>query len=154
MKQIFTKLKYLTDIKGQVYLGVDVPLSVVAVYLDRLKHHLGDDYFKYTHNQFKRDRGSHHITVVTVPEYFKIFSDKECNLLNTPVDYYIKGLGTGEIGEGDNKKVTYFLVVESERLNDIRSSLSLNSFDFHITLGFSPTDVFNVKKDETSLMIF
>jgi len=49
-------------------------------------------------------------------------------------------------------KRTYFVVAKSHQAQLFRQRLSLNHKDFHITLGFEPTDIYGVKKDSTSLL--
>jgi len=49
-------------------------------------------------------------------------------------------------------KRTYFVVAQSHQAQLFRQRLSLNNKDFHVTLGFAPTDIYGVKKDSTSLI--
>ncbi|KAJ6637919.1 Dual specificity protein phosphatase 23, partial [Pseudolycoriella hygida] len=96
-------------------------------------------------NRQKRDGLEYHVTVINKIESKTIderrFTDcilrckksGEFNLIEM-------GLGSLKSPDNDNNK-TYFLLVHSPELDQVRKELNLESIDFHITLGFDQKDV-------------
>lgn len=146
-------LQYLKDTSNNNYLGINVTYDIVLPFLDKLKDIIGDEFDIYINNQKTRDRGKNHITVINVMEYNNLVKsigmDSFINSLDTVFNYEvddIKLMGIGTASKNGNS--TYFIVVKSEKLDDIRSKYNLPSHDFHITLGFKWKDVFGVRKNE------
>lgn len=147
---------YLTHIKdtiGNNYVGINIPKGVIDPFLNDLEDIIGEDDFKeYTKLQQDRDHGSHHITAINVMEYNalckKMGMDKFVNSLD-PIfkheidDLKMLGVGTGE--RSGNR--TYFVVCQSDKLDDIRNRFELPKQDFHTTIGFRWKDVFGVPKN-------
>lgn len=113
---------------------------------------MGDKYETYTQLQKNRDGGYYHITVIPVMDYNKLYKDKLTDFVNSielimkyPIDD-IKLLGIGTASRNEN--TTYFIVCQSDKLDDIRNRFDLPKHDFHITLGFYHKDVFGVRKNE------
>lgn len=146
------KLEYLKDTIGNNYIGVNIYYNIVLPYLNQLEEVLEEDYKTYITNQQNRDRGKHHVTVINVGDFNRISKeigmDKMTNLLEKYFDeeYDISLLGIGKAEKNENK--TYFVVVKSDELQEIRKSFGLPEHDFHITLGFKWKDVFGVRKNE------
>lgn len=146
------RLEYLKDIVGNNYIGVNIYSDIVTPYLSQLEELLEDDYDTYITNQSNRDHGKHHITVINVMEYNKISKevgfDKFINSLekyfDTEFEINLMGVGTAE----RNENRTYFVVVKSDDLQELRKIFSLPEIDLHITLGFKWKDVFGVRKNE------
>jgi len=46
----------------------------------------------------------------------------------------MKKLGVGSVSDDLGNNTTYYVVVESEKLQHIRQALGLNKRDFHITI--------------------
>ncbi|NBO23477.1 hypothetical protein EBU94_09100 [bacterium] len=147
-------LQYLKDTLGNNYLGIDIPKESTFVYLEQLKDYLGETEFEeYQRRQQERDRGHNHITVVNVMECNKIISEKGMdwfaqqadNLFKTGIDD-VRFLGVGVAERNEN--TDYFIVVNSQSLNDIREGFGLPNHDFHVTIGFKWKDVFGVRKNE------
>jgi hypothetical protein len=147
---------YIRDILNNNYIGIKIPNEIVQPYLNFLKEEIGEDnYALYTENQQKRDRGDYHITVLNVMEFNKLNKelgmDKFVNSLDAVFKYEIDDLklkGVGTATKNENR--AYFIVCESEKLNAIRIRYELEPRDFHVTLGFSPRDVFGVRKNEVT----
>ena len=119
------------------------------------------------------DRGEAHITVLTPPEHDAIkaaIPEFSMEKVNEAVKNWIqftdwKVLGVGAArGQNFQNKYTevYFLVVKSKELRFVRNLIARmyripkNIFDpkkqdFHITLGFTESDMFGIPKDGTSL---
>ena len=60
------------------------------------------------------------------------------------IDLQFLGIGTAE--KSGNR--AYFIVVRSEKLQEVRKRYGLPEQDFHVTLGFKWKDVFGVRKNE------
>jgi hypothetical protein len=75
--------------------------------------------------------------------------DKFINSLESVFDFDfddVQFLGLGKAQKQDNK--SYFIVVRSEKLQEVRRKYGLSEQDFHVTLGFKWKDVFGVRKNE------
>ena len=147
------RLEYLKDTIGNNYIGVNIYVDMVNPYLQRLKSIIGDEYEVYINNQKNRDHGHYHITVVNVMEYNKLSNeigmDKFINSLESAFDFEfddLQFLGIGTAEKAGNR--AYFIVVRSEKLQEVRKKYSLPEQDFHITLGFKWKDVFGIRKNE------
>jgi len=147
------RLEYLKDTVGNNYIGVNIYVDMAQPYLERLKNIIGDEYDIYIKNQQNRDHGHYHITVVNVMEYNKLSNeigmDKFINSLEAAFDFEfddVKFLGIGTAEKGGNR--TYFIVVKSDKLQEVRNKYGLPEQDFHVTIGFKWKDVFGVRKNE------
>lgn len=110
-----------------------------------------------------KNRGEAHVTVITPPEYEKMkrkISMQEINALAEKMElqkspYKLLCVGRGSIGDANKQKSTYYVVVESDRLFQIREAIKVlyvkkggNTGDFnpetyypHVTLGFTDSDL-------------
>ena len=140
-------IETVKDIINNDYLAINVYPILIAEYIEKLKSYINDDekFYILTNNQKNRDRNKYHITVISVAEMSKVATDNITN--NSVTD--LKFMGIGEVKKND--KETYFIVVQSETLNQIRESLGLEPKDFHITIGFNPKDIFGVRKNEVTI---
>ena len=111
----------------------------------------------YTSNQAKRDSDSWHCTVINVMEYNKsikalgmsVFMEKLNALFGFEIDdLEFKGVGT----DTRNTNEAYYVVLSSDKLDEVRASFGLKPRDLHITLGFDPKDVFGVSKGEDTIV--
>ena len=147
------RLEYLKDTVGNNYIGVNIYVDFVQSYLERLKNIIGDEYDVYIKNQQNRDHGHYHITVINVMEYNKLSQnlgmDKFVNSLESAFDFEfddLKFMGIGTAEKAGNR--AYFIVVRSDKLQEVRKKYGLPEQDFHVTLGFKWKDVFGVRKNE------
>lgn len=147
------KIEYLKDVMGSNYLGIVINPGVVSNYMESMKEILGDEYQKYIKSQIDRDGGKYHITVINVMEFNQLTVnygvDKFVNSLDKIFDYPIddvKFMGLGKAEKSGNK--SYFVVIKSDKLDQVRDRYNLEKKDFHITLGFFPRDVHGVRKNE------
>ena len=146
------KLEYTKDSVGQNYISIPVYHSEAYTYLEQLKEILDDEFEIYTESQKTRDHGEYHITVINVADYNRLskqhmekFISSVENLLRKDItDIQFIGLGTAS----KNNNRTYFIVVKSNQLAEIRTMYGLPPQDFHVTLGFKWKDVFGVPKNE------
>lgn len=146
------RIEYLKDTIGNNYIGVNIYYDLVYQYLNALKDILGDEYDVYTNNQYNRDHGKHHITVINVADYNRVLKEIGVDKFINSFDKYFKmefdislmGIGKAE----KNENIAYFVVVKSDDLQELRKIYGLPEQDFHITLGFKWKDVFGVRKDK------
>jgi len=156
LKNLRVKLTKLTDSQGQVYLGASVSRTELSSYLSRLKTILKDDFQRFRANQAARDHQSFHMTILSPKEYQ--LADKALieQLLSPNVNSSFSSqlkitlLGLGKVAQ--NSKKTYFVVTQSSDAQLIRQRFLLQAKDFHVTLGFNPSDIYGVKKDHSTLI--
>lgn len=156
VKNLRLQISKLSDSQGQVYLGALINRAQLLPYLTQLKDILKEDYQVFRGHQAARDHQSFHMTLLSPKEYLLadkmlveklLVSDTQnnfSNLLNVTL------LGLAKV-EQDNKK-TFFIVAQSSDAQLIRQRFLLQPKDFHVTLGFNPTDIYGVKKDLSTLV--
>lgn len=150
--------------KYQSYLSLNLPYAPIK----RLRKEVEAAY-----GVTLKSRGEAHITVVTPPEYDKLKAHIEIDAINELVmgsvqftPFEIICLGRGVAYLGNKSESTYFLVVTSRGLDDIRhlihrefmqaggdSSALAREYTPHITIGFTQRDLHaqdGVSKNETS----
>lgn len=146
-KTLLLEISELKDNSGLVYYGGKVPEAELSAYLSQLKNILGDEqYANYRLNQASRDHQSFHVTLINPYEYRAI--DKEKLNLSQKFRVTLHGLGKAS----KDNKTSYFVVASSVDGQFIRQKLLLNNKDLHVTLGFSPTDVFGISKGRDTLI--
>jgi len=156
IKTISLKVSKLTDNQGQTYLGAIVSRAELAVYLNQLEKLLGEEFQQYRAFQAARDHQLFHMTLVSPPEYQladkavveKLLASDVNGELSRQININLLGLGT--VARDNNK--TYFVVAQSVDGQSIRQHFLLKNKDFHITLGFKPSDIYSVTKDSTTLI--
>ena len=148
------KVDYIKDVLGNNFLGIKFRKGALVKYLKQLENILGDSYETYISNQARRDnRGdyTHHCTVVNVMDFNKLSNQLGEAILKKVetiqdmdiTDLEFKGVGTATRGEN----TTYFLVLNSNTLDEILKYMGIKPKDFHVTLGFDKNDVFGVRKN-------
>ena len=155
-KTIRLKVIKLNDNQGQIYLGAIVSRAELSPYLAKLETLLGDSFGQYRERQAARDHQLFHMTLLSPQEYQLADKGLVEKLLtpNTNSDFInqfnvtLLGLGKVEL----NNKQTFFVVAQSGDAQLIRQRFLLKSKDFHITLGFNPSDIYGVKKDSSTLI--
>lgn len=138
---------------GSNYLGIEIPQTEVSPFLNQLKEILGDQYEEFTKNQQNSEQGQFNLTVINTIDYNKLSKeiglDKFINSLDPVMKFEVtdlKLMGLGKAEHSGNK--SYFIVVKSEQLDEVRNHFGLEPKDFHITLGFKHKDVHGVRKNE------
>lgn len=135
----------LTDNSGLIYIGGKVNPADLELYLSQMKKILGDDFTLYRQNQSTRDHQNFHITLINPYEYQKLKKDIAIGIT---LSVSLSGLGRVTF----NEKTTYFVVAQSIQATRFRQNLMLSNKDFHVTLGFSPSDIYGVNKGIESLI--
>jgi len=135
----------LTDNSGLTYIGGKVSAADLAPYLSEMKEILGDDFILYRQNQSARDHQTFHMTLINPYEYQSL--TKEVTL-GASISVSLRGLARVNV----ENKTTFFVVAQSSQAKLYRQKLALNNKDFHVTLGFNPTDIFGVNKGVEALI--
>lgn len=155
-KQLKLTLTQLSDNQGQVYIGAIVKPSELTPYLTKLKGILGDQFKQYRAKQEARDHHLFHMTLLSPKEYQLADKNLIKKILGSSAnEQEFKSINVELLGLGTVKEVvkqTYFVVAQSTDAQLLRHSLSLNSKDFHVTLGFNPNDIYGVKKGKNTLI--
>lgn len=145
--------QYLKDIFGQNFIGVKFYPTQVEPYLEKLKPILKDEYESFLKNKLQRDNGEYYIKVISTHEYDRLCHsnglDNFINSLESVFEYEIddiKCLGIGKSERDGNK--SYFIVINSSKLEEIRNRYDLPKTDFHVTLGFKWKNVEGVRKNQ------
>ncbi|MEM9494146.1 MAG: hypothetical protein AAGC55_33680 [Myxococcota bacterium] len=146
------------------WLGMNLPFAPAEALFQALEEHLG---------QALINRGEAHITVITPPEY--VFTlrpyitigeihDIARSMNIQSAEFALVCLGRGQDTVADQLEQTYYVVVESEELREIRreifrrytanggepSKFDPDEFWPHITIGFPTTDIFTVRTGANS----
>lgn len=147
-------IEHVKDAVGQNYLAIKIDSLDILPFMDHLRSLLGkEDFDLHTSNQETRDKGEHHITVINAMDYGRLTKamgmDKFVEALQPVLEYEIDDLQMLGVGKAEAKGNTaYFVVCDSDKLHAVRTRFELPKHDFHVTLGFSPKDVFGVPKNK------
>jgi hypothetical protein len=146
-------LKFLKDKNGDNFVGIPIDNQLVEPFLKQMCDILGDNSKDYINLQQTRDHGKYHLTFMSVMEFneksknlgFDNFFKHLDHLFQVNIDD-LKLIGLGKAEKSENQ--AFYVVCESELLDNARLNLDLPEKDFHITLGFKWKDVHNVPKKE------
>ena len=106
--------------------------------------------------QVARDQQLFYLTILSPREYQLADTEVVEKLLAPDFNQFFSSqlnvslLGLGKVEQDD--KITFFVVVQSADAQLIRQRFILSAKDFHITLGFNPSDIYGVKKDRSTLI--
>lgn len=145
---VTSRIALLTSKSGRNYIGCDVPHHEVEPYLRELAVEEPTDFYAIRRNQSVRDRGHFHVTVVSPPEFERIADAVPEDVVGESIRLILSGLGRAVRGGHRS----FFVVVQCEKIAQLRHSLGLGNRDLHITLGFDRDDVHDISKDRTTLI--
>lgn len=145
VKLIQIKVVELTDNSGLTYIGGKVNPADLELYLSQMKKILGDDFSHYRQHQSARDHQTFHMTLINPYEYQAVTQNIA---IGATLSVSLKGLGRVK----QDNKATYFVVAQSPEAASYRQKLALTPKDFHVTLGFNPSDIYGVDKSVKSLI--
>jgi hypothetical protein len=145
VKIIQIEIVKLTDNSGLTYVGGKISAVDLEPYLSQMKLILGDDFSLYRQNQSARDHHTFHMTLINPYEYQSL--TKKVAFGET-LSISLRGLAS--VSTEDKK--TFFVVAQSLEAKSYRQNLVLNNKDFHVTLGFNPSDIYGVNKGIESLV--
>lgn len=135
------------------FIGIQLNKNIVFNFLEDLRKYISnEDVF----NKFTEKVTSYHITILSymevnekVNEIGLLFNDK----MEAVQNYEIEDIEFIGLGEQKNQYDTsYYVIVKSETINEIRKSFGLNEKDIYITIGFDVNDVHNKSKGEDTLV--
>lgn len=143
------------DAIGDAYLAVDVDRKIVDRYIMELREEIKDTemFSRFVANQNIRDKFRFHITVFNSAEVRSMktnFTHFAYALISKFIsefeftDVKFRGIGTASRYED----TTFFIVVESDRIQQLIKDMDFAPKDLHVTLGFNQNDVFGVCKSE------
>lgn len=145
--------QYLKDNLGSNFLGIKVFETQIEPYMERLEKILGDEFEIYKKNKLVSDRGEYFIEVISVFEYDNLVRqrgmDEFINSLDSVFSYEIDDIKFMGLGKASlNGNTSFFIVVQSNKLDQIRRRYELEDTHFHVTLGFKWKDVKGVPKNQ------
>lgn len=153
-KSMTLTVSELTDNGGLVYIGGKVSQADLSVYLNQLNELLGEEFYEYRANQSARDHNSFHLTLINPYEYQTI--DKAQINLGKRFNVTLLGLGTASKSPSKTttpeNQATFYVVAQSNDAQFYRQQFALPAKDFHITLGFKPSDIYGVGKGVNTLI--
>lgn len=155
-KSLRLKIAELHDNQGQKYLGALVSRAELLPYLTKMQQLLGDDFNHYRALQAARDKQLFHLTVLSPHEYQLADKGIISELLATDGSHSLLNkinvtlFGLGKVAK--KNKTTFFVVVQSADAQLIRQRFILSAKDFHITLGFNPSDIYGIEKGLSTLV--
>jgi len=156
VKHLRLTITKLADSDGQEYLGAVVNRADLQPYLVQLKAILADDFDDFRANQAARDHQSFHVTLINPIEYQHVNKDLVQELLSSTKSVSFSSqlevtlLGLGKVEKAEQS--TYFVVAQSNTGQLIRQRFLLKAKDFHVTLGFNPSDIYGVRKNKSTLI--
>ena len=149
------KLSILKDVANNSYLGIiidDSPelnkevLDEVAMFKT-----FREDAAILIEKQQSRDKGHRHITVFTVMECQK--DPKTLSLEGAIInDLKLFGIGSINIDKDGVLMETFYVLAQSELIQELRHRYDLKDKDLHVTIGFTHKDLFHKFKDIGTLL--
>lgn len=132
------------------FVGFAVDLKTVENSLRILKEALPEEvYAAAVDAKAKRDGAEkYHMTVVSPAELKRFRRLAPVALTTRKMEYQIVGVGSVK----NDETQTWFAVVSCPKAQEWRNALGLVPYDFHITLGFTKSDIHGVPKDATTLI--
>ena len=141
---------------GGQYASVTLPDEVIELKLKAWTQYIGEENAKrLADNRVRRDRDSgRHITVVRPSEMQQVGLDKVREAFKGhDLDFTLGGIGTISRGRGSRAKETWYVVATCPQADQIRESLGLPKYDYHVTIGFEGWDVHDRPKDMSTVVI-
>lgn len=155
-KSLPLKIIELQDNQGQQYLGALVSRAELLPYLTKMQQLLGEEFNQYRALQAARDKQLFHLTILNPREYQLADKSIITEMLSSSGRYsLLNRLNVTLLGLGKtvkNNKTAFFVVAKSGDAQLIRQQFLLSAKDFHITLGFNPSDIYGVKKGLSTLI--
>lgn len=137
------------DKEGSEYLRCSIDSQAIQTYLNQMKRLLSEPSYELLRENKKiRDGNEYHITVIDPVEAKSCFSGMLSGIRVQEHCFTVLGLGTVRYAE----KESWYVIVESASAKEFRASLNLAPKDFHITLGFNPSDIYDQSKGRNTLV--
>lgn len=149
-----SKLVFIPKILKNSYIGIPVDNVLMKKFENTLKNSEIKNIDEYMENRNVRDLGHYHCTIISPREFrqlkkagIKIEKELE-KLKNIKIDF----IGIGSVEDKENDKQAWFVIANSEIVDNWRKNLNLEKHYLHVTLAFKNADVHNVEKDEKTLI--
>lgn len=150
-----TRIDWLKDSVGNNYLAIHIFYYQIEEYIRTFVELMDsrEEADRYMLNQKTRDSYKYHITVFSLDEVDKLTNqfgkDKAITIFEHIKDFDVNDIIVKGIGKAEkNGNKTYFIVSESNSINNLRKIYGFEEKDLHITIGFDRKDVFGVRKNE------
>ena len=141
---------YITRIQsrsGETYLALNLSRNILQKWIARTVSKVGFPKSELLlKNRAARDGRSHHITVVSPPEFQELDRKSIDAIEGYFCTFVLTGLGCVEKDGAES----YFVTVTSPHIQMLRIKHDLPRKDLHVTIGFNPHDIHEVPKDETT----
>lgn len=155
-KSLRLKITELQDNQGQKYLGALVSRAELLPYLTQLQGLLKEEFNYYRSLQVARDHQLFHLTILSPREYQladkaimkKLLGSASNHSFSSQLNVTLFGLG--KVVQDDN--TAFYVIAQSADAQLIRQRFILPTKDFHITLGFNPSDIYGVDKGLSTLI--
>ena len=136
----------MTDQMGSTYVGAEVDANLIVPYVDSLSLLVGRKRVSELQERKAQRDGpcEHHLTLVSPPEFHG------CNSTGLTASLEVTLVGIGR--QANDVTETYYVVVESTQAQDFRRRLGLPPRDLHITLGYDPSDIYDMPKGLNTLV--
>jgi len=131
--------------------GIRVLPQAIAPALNQLRSAMSPKLFEnIIQNRVNRDGASDHYHVTTIrPNEFRALKREGKSLeVTKPFHFELKGVGT----VSNEKTQVWYAVADSVSLDQYRYSLGLPRLDYHVTLGFTVSDIHDLPKGEKTLI--
>lgn len=139
------------------FFKIVVPYDIIFPYLEKLHDIIPEKFSAFLENKYKRDgKNNFHITVLNYLEVEELggieqSAEKIKKICGDKIIDDIIFLGIGKAEKDGNE--SYYIVVRSKQINDLRQKLGLGKKDLHVSLAFYPRDIHGVPKDETTIIV-
>jgi 2'-5' RNA ligase len=148
------KLEIIKSKIGQDYLALVIDNNDIAPYINFLNAKIDNTFIQ---NQQNRDKQSYHITIINVSQFSALQKNNNVlldlflkNNISKTFEFYTYGIGAAT--NETKQSQAWFVVCQNPELKQLRENLSLSNHDFHITLAFDKSDVFEEPKDKSSII--
>ena len=138
------------------HMGISIPEDVIESRIKAWRDYVGaDNADKMMKDKTKRDKsGGYHLTVVGPPEVEEVGEDRVKKAFSdNPVEFTLGGIGVASRKKGRRSKETWFITASSPNADKIRESLGLPKKTYHVTIGFTNWDIYDVDKGSSTVVI-
>lgn len=149
-----SKNNFIPTILKNSYIGVPVSNNIISEFEKTLKNSDIENIDEYMENRKVRDLGHYHCTIIT-PREFRQLKKSGVNIneaINKINNFNIDFIGVGSVEDKENNKQAWYVVADSEDIDNWRNELNLPKHNLHITLAFKNSDIHNLVKDNSTLI--
>lgn len=137
-------IQYLTDVNGNNYVGINVPKEDIEKYLQYCFNNI-ENFEEYNKKLLIRNHNTYHITIFNVVDYNKNKTAIDEKIIGTNIKCEFCGIGS--LSDDKTNNTTYYVVVDADIINFIRSLYNLSNITPHVTIGFIHKDIIKNTKN-------